>query len=83
MIRRLRIHKGNDKIVIIRTHADFDDYRISFRTDVYNYHSNDWVFNDYITRKYISEASMLQAFAAIVNECLFDGSEFDLNVDKF
>lgn len=83
MIRRLRIDKGNDKILCVRTHSDFDDYRLSFRTDVYNHYSNDWVFNDYYTRKYISEESMLQAFAALVNECLFDGSKFELYVYKF
>jgi hypothetical protein len=81
MKRELRIYKdGGNKVLIVRTHVDYEDCRLSFRTDVWNNSEDDWVFNSYNTRKYISEASMLQAFAAIVNECLFDGSKFDLKV---
>lgn len=81
MNRELIILKDKgEKILTIRTHTDFDDYRLSFRTDVWSDKEDDWVRNGYTTRKYISEESMLQAFAAIVNECLFDGSKFDLSI---
>lgn len=79
MKRELRIYKdGGNKVLIVRTHADYEDYRLSFRTDVWSDREEDFVFDSYTTRKYISEMSMLQAFAAIVNECLFDGSSFRL-----
>ena len=81
MKRELIIYKdGCSKVLIVRTHADYEDYRLSFRTDVWSDSEEDFVFDSYTTRKYISEASMLQAFAALVNECLFDGSKFDLKV---
>ena len=77
----LKIYKDNgDKMLVVKTHPNHDDYRLSFKTSVWDYSADDWVSNNYTTRKYISEASMLQAFAALVNECLFDGSKFDLNV---
>jgi hypothetical protein len=71
--------RGN-KTLTIRTHADYEDYRLSFRTDVWSDREEDFVFDSYTTRKYVSEMSMLQAFAAIVNECLFDGSKFSISV---
>lgn len=81
MKRKLVIYKdGGNELLIVRTHADYDDFRLSFRTEIWSDSECDWVLNKYTTRKYISEASMLQAFAALVNECLFDGSEFYLKV---
>lgn len=81
MKRVLKIYRNEgSRVLIVRTHSNYDDYRLSFRTDVWNDKAEDWELNHYITHKYGSEESMLQAFAELVNKCLFDGSKFDLNI---